>query len=388
MEKVIKTNIVVCGKYHILNYANKLNSLGCISQLYYSHKLTSTKNYSLSKEWSKNFPLKEYLTQLHGRLLGSLFFEKLLRVYSKLWKNAVLKSWESADITHILTQGEELEIIKLAKKQDSIILCEVVNTHPSNRFEILLRESNYWGIEFNKKELLTREINLIEEVKLSDYILTPSEIVSETYRERGFEQKIIKIPYAGNFNKFSKFSKNSWETGSTLKVISIGQIGLRKGQLRLLDAVKKSNLPIEVTLIGVIDPQIKKLLQTYTEYFTHYQRVPHEQIGELLSAHDVYVTCSLEEGLSLSIGEAMSVGLPVIATKESGASEIIEDNETGLIFDAHDEQALLRNLQLLYKNINLRKKLGNSASIAIKKHHNWDNYALQLCALYKKIINN
>ena len=67
-------------------------------------------------------------------------------------------------------------------------------------------------------------------------------------------------------------------------------------------------------------------------------------VMRVLSAADVVVNPSLTEGLPNVILEAMSVGVPVVATDVGGVSELVIPGETGWLVDAADERQLPENL--------------------------------------------
>jgi glycosyltransferase involved in cell wall biosynthesis len=60
----------------------------------------------------------------------------------------------------------------------------------------------------------------------------------------------------------------------------------------------------------------------------------------LLRDSDVFVLPSLAEGFSLSIIEALSAGLPVVATRVGGADEVIDDGRNGFLVPPSDADAL------------------------------------------------
>ena len=65
-----------------------------------------------------------------------------------------------------------------------------------------------------------------------------------------------------------------------------------------------------------------------------------EDVPEVMRALHCYVLPSLAEGISNTILEAMASGLPVIATRVGGNSELVVDGHTGLLVDSGDEQAM------------------------------------------------
>lgn len=88
--------------------------------------------------------------------------------------------------------------------------------------------------------------------------------------------------------------------------------------------------------------------------------------GELLdpapayASMDVSVLCSDREGFSNAILEAMSAGLPVVATDVGGNAEAVVDGETGFIVPPNEVDPLTDRMLLLAKNPDLRTRMGKS----------------------------
>jgi glycosyltransferase involved in cell wall biosynthesis len=70
----------------------------------------------------------------------------------------------------------------------------------------------------------------------------------------------------------------------------------------------------------------------------------------LALAFDVAVLTSLSEGLSNSVMEAMSAGVPVVATAVGGTLELIVDNETGFLVPPADVESLTNRITFALRN--------------------------------------
>jgi glycosyltransferase involved in cell wall biosynthesis len=84
-------------------------------------------------------------------------------------------------------------------------------------------------------------------------------------------------------------------------------------------------------------------------------------VPALLNAMDAYVLCSLTEGISNSLLEALATGLPVLATRTGGNPEVVVDGESGRLFPVGDAAALAEQLVELMDRTELRAQLGAAA---------------------------
>lgn len=376
--------IAVCGKYHVLNYAPQLIAAGRLGRLHYSHKTGTGAAYGLDPDICINHRLKEYLTQGHGRLLGERFYEAALPVYHGLWRRSVAARWRPASVFHIISHGAGVCLVERARRDGARVVVECVNTHPAHRLAVLRREAEHWGVAFPKTDLYDRERLHLEEVAAADRLLVPSDIVARSYRAAGVATRVSKIPYAANLIQFfpQGAAKSSSQNGP-LRVICVGEVGLRKGQLYLLEAARRLGPgALDITLVGVMSRTAAPAFARYAGVFRHIPRAPHSDIPRLLAAHDVFVLPSLEEGLSVSICEAMAAGRAVVATPASGAGEIIDDSVDGLIVPERDVDALAEALARLRDNKDAAAQMGHTASEAARRRVNWDAYAEALIAAY------
>jgi glycosyltransferase involved in cell wall biosynthesis len=84
-------------------------------------------------------------------------------------------------------------------------------------------------------------------------------------------------------------------------------------------------------------------------------------VEEWLGSMDIFVLPSLTEGTPMALLEAMSAGLPVLATAVGGVPLVVEDGVNGLLAAPGDPQKLSEGLSLLLHDPSLRKKLGRAA---------------------------
>jgi glycosyltransferase involved in cell wall biosynthesis len=104
-----------------------------------------------------------------------------------------------------------------------------------------------------------------------------------------------------------------------------------------------------------------------------------------LQAADVFVLPSATEGLSNSLLEALSVGLPVLATSVGGTPDVITDGKSGYLIPPDDLPALKAGLITLLSDPSLRARLGNGGRQRIMDF-SLDSVATRLEVLYHSLL--
>jgi glycosyltransferase involved in cell wall biosynthesis len=99
-----------------------------------------------------------------------------------------------------------------------------------------------------------------------------------------------------------------------------------------------------------------------------------------------YLSTSRWEGLPLALMEAMSFGIPVVASDVPGNNDLVEHNKTGFLFNINDPAEAVKYLSILLDNNTLRKNLSASSKEKIMKNFSASEMAEKTGYLYGKII--
>jgi sugar transferase (PEP-CTERM/EpsH1 system associated) len=111
-----------------------------------------------------------------------------------------------------------------------------------------------------------------------------------------------------------------------------------------------------------------------------------DDVPRLLGSLDMFVLTSLVEGISNTILEAMSSGLPVVATRVGGNSEIVEDGVTGLLVPRSDPEALADAIRRYIDDPELRLSHGASARIRCEERYSIDGMVQSYHELYSRLL--
>lgn len=222
-----------------------------------------------------------------------------------------------------------------------------------------------------------------EEVKLADRIIVNSEWSRQCLLTEGVPgAKMEVVPLTVSGGQLAVSGGSGGEPGTkndeprTLSVLFLGQINLRKGVGRLLDAMRLlKDEPVTLTLAGPaeIEPSAWADLPKVTWVGT----VPRSEVGRHYEAADLFILPTISDGYALTQLEALAHGLPVLASKSCGAAVthgengwILEDLEPATIaraiLDAREALPLARVERPAFGIGDLAERLAPCAEGAVK----------------------
>jgi glycosyltransferase involved in cell wall biosynthesis len=102
----------------------------------------------------------------------------------------------------------------------------------------------------------------------------------------------------------------------------------------------------------------------------------------VLSALDVYVNCSVTEGMSVTILEAMAAGLPVVATRVGGNPELVEDGLSGVLVPSRSASSLRAALESLMGAPAHRSAMGAAGRARLVTEFSMDRMVQRYLAAY------
>ena len=136
-------------------------------------------------------------------------------------------------------------------------------------------------------------------------------------------------------------------------VISVGQFVERKGPQRVLEAIK--GLPEVGAVFLGYGPQAPSGPQVLFQGV-----VPHEEVALWLSAADVFVLPTMDEGCSNAILESLACGLPIVSSDRPFNHSIV-DEQTAILVDPLDVSAIGHAIAALIGNPTRREAMGRAA---------------------------
>lgn len=273
--------------------------------------------------------------------------------------------------------------LRMAKRIGAVAILDQMIGHMSAGARILAEERALHpeiaaGFRPVPASLLRR---CLGEVAAADAILAPSDYVRDTLIGAGARpDRIFLLPYAADTGAFGRTAE---PPTPPVRILFAGQIGLRKGVVYLLEAMRGVALAdAEVVLLGRIEGD-GAWLAPYRDLFVHKPHLPHAEIPAVFGTAHIYVYPSLHEGSTMSIYEAMATGLPVVATPNSGS--MVRDGIDGYIVPIRDVAALQDRIVRLCRDPGLRARMGEAARRRAREF-TWDAYAKRLSAILGTLL--
>ncbi len=209
--------------------------------------------------------------------------------------------------------------------------------------------------------------------QISD-VLSKTKNISSIRRQHGFEQ-------------------------SEFIVLCVGQFIDRKGRWVFLDAAKTLQIDNpDITFVWMAPMRPSKadlglvaryaLADNFKLVISANIGSTREEILEYFRIADIFILPSFIEGLPIALLEAMALGLPCISTSVFAIPEAINDGETGMLIEAGNPNALVREILKLKADPSLRNRIAQNGQNYVFKHFDEKVAAQTAIAKYKECFGD
>ena len=246
--------------------------------------------------------------------------------------------------------------------------------------------------------------------KLIGYLATT--VLVDSYSQRDFliDNRVLKKSSSRVLNKGSisgvdlqRFSPSKTICESirselqihqdAIILLFLGRLKIDKGVLDLANAFSSiyRNHPEAVLLfIGPDEEKLKLQIQEVCGSarsaikFIPFTKRPEEY----MAAADMFVLPSYREGFGSSVIEAAACEVPAVVSRIYGLTDAVEENKTGIFFQAGNVDEIYQAVNMLIEDKELRIKLGRNARRRVQNHFSQESVTNALCVLYNDLLNN
>lgn len=239
-------------------------------------------------------------------------------------------------------------------------------------------------------------------VKKMDCLVSVNHVSAKEYRDIGVpESKIVWIPngvvFRPEVKRISDLVKH---------VVTITRLSREKGVDVLLEAWARltkrygyQDLSLTIVGDGPLREQAFRLSQELTLGKSVFFLGMVEDISNCLEKGDLFVLPSRSEGMSNALLEAMSYGLPCVATNVGGNSELLRGDgeierggyllgENGILVNPEDPEGLSRAIVCMIQNPEMRKTLAQRGHKFVAENFGIDSIAERYIQLYKTVLES
>jgi len=242
-----------------------------------------------------------------------------------------------------------LETFRWAKKNGLMTIYDLPTGYWRKKLEILEEERECapeWACLLpGARDSIDKLQRKDEELSLADLVITASSFTDSTLeRYEGSSLQTARIGY-GSPDVVSDVIHRG--KGAKLRVLFVGSLSQQKGISYLFSALRKLGRSLECTIIGKRVSSECRALNVALREYTYIPSLPHSEILETMRRHDVLVFPSLFDGFGLVLLEAMSQGMTVIASTNSGAPDFISNGCDGFVVPIRDSDSICEKLEQL-----------------------------------------
>ena len=187
------------------------------------------------------------------------------------------------------------------------------------------------------------------------------------------------------------WEKRSWD------FICVARLNEQKNHKLLIEAINKlvsldefhDGASIKLALVGSgpLEEEIRNTIRASGLEKNISMLGKRDDISELLHDSKCFILTSSYEGLPMTILEAMAAGLPVVAPRVGGISDIVEDGITGLLVEPNDLSSLINAMKEMVSNQNMLDSMSAKAKRAVVVY-DADGVANEYGELYERVGSN
>jgi glycosyltransferase involved in cell wall biosynthesis len=240
---------------------------------------------------------------------------------------------------------------------------------------------------------------ILRQIAMPDYILTVSEFIRGLLLDAGYSAAQSAATWLGiDTETFAWRPHPHPGMDRPWRLVYAGQLWAGKGPQVAVEAMRllrqRTDLPqASLDIYGGGAENFKTWLQEQIEakgladIVTLKGHAPQSHLVSAFQQSDLYLFCSIwDEPFSGGLLEALSTGLPTIATTAGGTREAIESGRNGLLVAPEDPVALANAIERMMRQPDLYERMGIQAAVDVRQMWRFEQYIDRLETLYRAIV--
>ena len=413
----MKVLITTLGRSHFIQVASSLIAAGVDADLFQGWIVADAANSRLVR-WAARFLgrgesfiygfTRRTTPELQGRNIGDFWGEFLQTVaertlgrINRWWWNWSIKlgfrvhGWRMSklirkgdyQVAHIKSGLGRGGCITAAKRKGMKVLVDHSAGAPQFVVEDVGRMKwgrwSYWW-------------SVMEDCSSADLLMVNCDFVKSTFLQYGYPEEKIRVVYMGmdqRFNGIKKWGEDLLGIGMSadrpLRIVFSGPFAEHKGNVDFLAAVEMlldTSCYFEVDVLGSvnIDQDSRKMFARAVDKIHFHGHLPQDKMCDIMKQFHIYLFPSHSEGCAKSAFEALSMGLCVVCTFETGLPAI--DGQSCHLIESRNPQSIKDKILWLVEHPERIEATGRQGTELMKKY-TWVYYAENMKKVYAELLS-
>jgi glycosyltransferase involved in cell wall biosynthesis len=386
----MKLAVVVHGRFHAFDLARALIEREPETVLFTNYPKHIVKRFGVSPAHVKSFLPHGILSRVVAKTGGSRMCEPMLHKMFGRWAARQLgkQPW---DVIHSFTGISEEILTKYSKSR---VLNSIMrgSAHIETQMRLLEEEEARAGVSIEKPSrwMIEREKREYAAAKI---IILLSSFAQQSFLERGVAaKKLHQVPLGSEVKRFRpgpEVVENRCRrvlSGEPLRVLTIGTFSYRKGALDLIEMAQRTSPRIRFRFVGDLPDETKQLRLQVNGRIEFKPRQPQYSLPQEYAQGDLFVFPTIEDGFAAVLAQAQAAGLPVLATTNCAAPDLIKEDQTGWVLPIRKSDAFVQRLEWCEAH---RTELAGivKGSYEQFRPRDWSNVASDLLAVYSEWLS-
>jgi len=229
------------------------------------------------------------------------------------------------------------------------------------------------------------------EYKIADMIFVLSSFADRSFVAEGVPpSKIRTVPLGSELSRFCASQDDierrcaRIQAGGPLRVLTVGSFSFRKGALDLVEIANSLHGRMKFRMVGDVARNVLDLKTSAKIEFM--PRQPQFSLPSIYREADLFLFPTIEDGYAVVLAQAQAAGLPILATPNCAAPDILKENENGWILPIRNPAAFIEKLEWCDSNRGTLARVVRSAYENYRPR-DWAQVAAELINTYENWIS-
>ena len=330
--------IVVHGRFHAFDLARELIRSGEDVCVLTNYPKNIAARFGIPRERVRNNLLHGIVSRVAnklGNLLDRSIFEPAMHRWFARWAASVVSS-RDLDVIHGFS-GVSEEFFKATEDKGALRTLVRGSAHIDEQFTVLATEEKRAKIHIEKPSDWMRDREN-REYELADYIFVLSHYAHDSFVARGVPAaKLRVLPLGAELAKFRPTAtiitkrRDRIRSGGPLRILTVGSFSLQKGAIDYVEIARAMSRLCHFRFVGTVVNDAITLRQHANTTIEFLPRVPQSDLRRCYEWGDVFLYPTLQDGYAVVLAQAVTAVLPVLATTNCAAPELVRQGENGWV---------------------------------------------------------